>query len=67
MKLIPIQQNVLINPEKISSVEQKDIKGKIVTTVVVDGRQYVLEVALKDFLFTLEQAGVESNEQYWAG
>lgn len=67
MKLIPISKSVLINPEKITCVEQKNIKGKVDTLVVVEGRQYVLEVDIRVFLQQLMEAGVETSEQYWAG
>lgn len=67
MKLIVISENVLINPQKITSVEQKNIKGKIDTLVIVEGRQYVLEVELGEFIKQLMEAGVEPPSQYWAG
>lgn len=70
MKLIPISNNILINPERISSIEQKEVrgsKGTYVTYVCVNEKEYVLEIPLQEFMQKLEMADAEPTVQYFAG
>ncbi len=57
MNLIPISPNVLVNPEYISCVEQRDIGGTTVTYVWIDDRDYVLTYNLEDFYKNLDLGG----------
>lgn len=49
MKLIPISDNVLVNPECITCVEQKNTKGISITYVWVGNKSYILEYTLEEF------------------
>lgn len=70
MELIPVSNNILINPKFISCVEQKfnDI-GKMVTYIHCDGMKYEYmyedKVPIGDFLNILRQDS-EKN-QHFAG
>ncbi len=68
MKLIPISANVLVNPECISCIEQKNTRGVELTYVWVDGKSYILEFPLDKFY---EDLGIgefsQSTVQQFAG
>lgn len=67
MNLVSISKNVLVNPEKITSIELKNVKGRIDILVLVEGRQYSVEKDVSVFLRELKASGVEAPEQFWAG
>lgn len=67
MNLVKISKNVLVNPKYISSVEQKDVRGKQTIIIWVDGRSYTLEVSLKEFMNELDNLQITDNKQYFAG
>ena len=50
MILVRISKNILVNPNCISSVEQKEVRGKQVIIVWVNDCSYTLDVPLKDFM-----------------
>lgn len=67
MNLIYISQDTLINPQEISYVHQKKSKNGVITTVCVDGKEFELEIPLRDFF---ERVGINeqsSGGQYWRG
>ena len=41
--MIPIQKNVLVNTDKISIVQLREVSGTIRVEVVVDGRSFLVE------------------------
>lgn len=61
MKLIPISPNVLVNPESISCVEQRDVQGTSVTYVWVGDRDYVLTYKIEDFYKNLDDGEVKQS------
>jgi hypothetical protein len=61
MKLIPISDNVLVNPECITCVEQRMSRGVEVTYVWVGEKNYFLEVPLDQFYKSL---GLGENHEY---
>jgi hypothetical protein len=69
MKLIPISNNVLINPECISCVEQIIERDKIVLYIWCDGRKheymYEEKIPIGEFLNILKQDS--EKEQHFAG
>ncbi len=67
MNLIKVSDNVLINPECISCIEQKKVNKQDVIIVWVDGKSYTLEVPLPEFLTSLDNLDVTSNRQIFAG
>lgn len=66
MQLLPINSNVLVNVEKISSIEAKSVSGKKTVVVNVEGKSYILERDLATFLKDLQKAGVDMQEQFWS-
>lgn len=66
MNLIALQKNLLVNPNKITSVEIMTVKGKESVLVTVDGRAIALEIDFKDFMKQLSNSGVKFNQQYKA-
>ncbi len=66
MQLIEVQKGILINPDKISSIEIKNIRSKKTVVITLEGRTIPLEVGVDKFLKELLSAGVKFNEQFWA-
>lgn len=67
MKLIPISPNILINPDCISCIEQREIKGTDVTYVWIGDKHYVLAVPLDEFYASLGLGEMSQGGQHWAG
>lgn len=67
MNLIPISDNVLINPESISCIEQRTSRGIEVTYVWIGDKNYVLEIPLVDFYKSLGIVEQNQHNQFWAG
>lgn len=70
MRLIPISGNVLVNPEKISKVEFRNLDGQRVLVVTVDGEPHICEVSPTDLMQDLMKSGMEGDNklwQYWSG
>lgn len=67
MELIPISSNTLINPERISAIETRTQRGNKQHIAVVDSRNYVIEVPLKDFLQSISSVGAKAFEGHFAG
>jgi len=66
MNLIPLSPNILVNPDKISCIEQREIQGTYVTYIWIDDRDYVLTIPLKDFYNSLKMSDGEPG-QFFAG
>ena len=66
MKLIPIQKNLLINPDKITSVEIMTVKGKESVLVTVDGRAIALEIDFHTFMEELTNCDKDLHKQFTA-
>ena len=67
MNLIAIQDNVLVNPEKISAIEKvMDTEGRIAINVVVDGRTYTVWRPTNEFFSALNEYGVDLTKQFFA-
>lgn len=67
MNLIPISPNVLINPDSITCVEQREVRGIDVTYVWVGDKHYILGVPLDDFYRSLGIAEQSQSGQHFAG
>lgn len=63
MSLVKISDTVLINTDKISSVESR--KDKVL--VWVDGRSYTVDVPLKYFMTQFGMTQQSSGAQHFAG
>lgn len=64
MDLIPIQPNLLVNVDKISTVKLSNDGKQVMVTV--DNKNHTLEVPLQDFLRRMKESGVNLNEQFWS-
>ena len=67
MNLIKISNNVLVNPDSISCVEQKVINKKTIVIIWVEGKSYTLDIPLMEFLNILDNINIVSGEQHFAG
>ena len=67
MNLIKVSDNVLINPNCISCIEQKKVNKQDVIIIWVDGKSYTLEVSLPEFLNSLDNLEITSNKQIFGG
>ena len=70
MKLIKITDNILVNPEKISSIEFMMINEARNLIVTIEGRQIVSTVTPSELLTDLAASGIGTDSklwQYWAG
>ena len=67
MNLIKVSDNVLINPECISCIEQKKINKQDAIIVWVDGKSYQMEVPLKEFLQSLDNVDIRGSGQEFGG
>lgn len=65
MKLIQISNNVLVNPECISYVEQRFVKKDMKIIVGIEDREFELDIPLEQFWKQLKAE--EKTEQYFAG
>lgn len=54
MRLIPLDKEILINPEQISYIEQKK-KGIV---VCVSGKEFDLDMPIEMFIGILDKAGM---------
>ena len=68
MKLIPIADNVLVNPDHIGCIEQRKVKNRTILFIYVDGVEYEYEyedkVPIGDFLNIIQMS---ENKQFFAG
>jgi hypothetical protein len=67
VNLIAISSNVLANPDFISCIEQKEIRGTTVTLVWIGDRNYTLGVPLDSFYKNLGMGDISSSGQHFAG
>lgn len=63
MALIKISDNILINSDRIDSIEAKKDK----TWVSCGGRSYTLDVPLVEFMKKMALAQQSSGQQHFAG
>lgn len=67
MNLVAISPNVLVNPESIDCVEQRDVQGTQVTYVWIGDRDYVLVTPIEEFYKSLGLAEQSNGQQHFAG
>lgn len=67
MTLIDIGENILINPEYISSIEKNKVRGNDVIIIWVNGRSYTLQSSFEKFLSKLNLSVANDKKQYFAG
>lgn len=68
MTFIAIAPNVLINPDKISVIEKREVMGQIKVVVTMDnGQQHIVSYDFGDLYAKLIGAGVTANDQFFAG
>ena len=66
MKLIPISDNVLINPDQIESVEIRELNGEKTFIIFVGGRVHIPTVKIHDLMRDLVSSGVDLTKQFTA-
>jgi hypothetical protein len=67
MQLIAVQEDILVNPDKISVVERKVSKNNAVRlSVMVEGRTYEVTQPHQEFITSLNRAGVDLTKQFFA-
>jgi hypothetical protein len=66
MQLIPISDDILINPDKISTVEIRKRKGSTSIAIVVEGRTHEVTVNPGMLLAELKRVGVDMSKQFFA-
>ncbi len=66
MQLIQLQKNLLVNPDKISSVEVKKRGDHEMVIVTVEGRAITLESGFDAFFNELKKSGMQFNKQFWS-
>lgn len=67
MELIPIQDDLLINPLQITSIERRESRGKVSVRVsMVDGKVYDVAVAPQAFITACNRAGVDLGKQFFS-
>lgn len=62
--LIKIDDNLLINPDHISVVETKKVRGNEVVTIWIDGRSYTVSADFRKTLMLLDR---NDKKQFFAG
>lgn len=61
MKLIKVQNNIIINPETIISVEAEK---NVVTVNLQGGYSYQVTVNINEFLALLNKSGIDLTKQF---
>lgn len=61
MKLIKVQDNIIINPETIISVEAEK---SVVTVNLQGGYSYKVTVNINEFLSLLNKSGIDLTKQF---
>ena len=68
MKLVPIADNILVNPDHIGCIEQRQIRNEIVMFIYVDGVEYEYmykdKVPIEAFLDIISE---HSETSRWVG
>ena len=67
MRLIEIAPDVLINPDKIISVEKARRGNKVVVVINAENKEYVLETPFEKFLLDLKNIDINPIEGWFAG
>ena len=67
MELIPIQEDILINPEQITAIERRVAKNSVsIRVYMVDGKSYDVVVPTKEFMYSCSRAGVNLGKQFFS-
>lgn len=63
MKLVSISENIMVNPDCISCIEQRKVNKQDVIIVWVDGKSYTVEASfVNTFLKDLDKSGAIRQE-----
>lgn len=65
MRLIPISANVMVNPDCISCIEQRNMGGVSGMYVWIEDRDYVLTIPFDEFMKSIRET--EPMIQQFAG
>lgn len=64
---IPISKTTLINPHMVSAIDTRKAKGQEYYVIIVDGKEFDLEVSIDKFLADLKKAGAGHDNHHFAG
>lgn len=68
MQFIMIADDILVNPEKISTLSMKRVgKDQRIVVTMDDGKQHIVDRSWAKVFSDLIKAGVTSTEQFWGG
>ncbi len=62
MSFFAIQENVLVNTDEISSVEQKIIEGRIEIVVTTGNKEFVVERNPQEFVDLIKNIGTTEGD-----
>ena len=67
MELVAISENVMINPEKIESLELRPLNKNEQLIITVNGKSHFVKVGVKELLNKLKIIGIDASDQFFAG
>ena len=65
MQLIPVSENILVNPDAITSVQKRVVGKKVTLTINVGGKTITMTVPFEQFHKDLLNAGVDTGDQFF--
>ena len=65
MQLIPVSENILVNPDAITSVQKRVVGNKVTITVNVGGKTITLAVPYEQFHKDLLNSGIDTGDQFF--
>ena len=65
MSFFPVNNNTLVNIDKLDSVEQKVIEGKAYIIATVGQKEFIVRDNIDQFLTLVKNTG--KNETFWSG
>ena len=67
MAWIKVSDTVIVNSDKVSAIEVRNIRGKKAYTVIVEGKSYISEIEPHDLFKDFIKAGINLHDQFFAG
>ena len=67
MELVAISENVMINPEKIDSLELRKLKKNEQLILTINGKAHFVKVDVGELLNKLKIIGIDASDQFFAG
>ena len=67
MKLVRVNANFLVNPDRISAVTMKKVKGSASYYAMIDGNLYPIDVEIVEFLKSIQRGEGGHDNFHFAG